>query len=259
MSPPTLRLDGKVALVTGGSSGIGRDIARTFVAAGAKVAVVSRRQDVLEEAAREAGAVAIAADVSVEDDARRAVEACVERLGSLSVLVNAAGVIGNGTTESTPTDEWRRMWSVNVEGTVFPTRHAIPHLRAASERGVGASVLNFSSVAGNRPFASLTAYCTSKAAVEMLTRCQALELAPSKVRVNCLAPGVVVTNLHTVTNAVPDYPAFLERGKQTHPLGFVGQVEDTSALALFLCSDAAKWLTGAVVPIDGGRALMSVR
>jgi 3-oxoacyl-[acyl-carrier protein] reductase len=256
---PAFRLDGKVALVTGGSSGIGRDIARTFVAAGARVAVVSRRRDVLEEAAREAGALAIAADVACEDDAARAVATCVERLGGLSVLVNAAGVIGNGTTETTPTDEWRRMWSVNVEGTVFPTRAAIPHLRASAERGVGASVLNVSSVAGNRPFATLTAYCSVKAAIEMLTRCQALELAPAKVRVNCMAPGVVVTNLHTVANAVPDYPAFLERGRQTHPLGFVGQVEDTSALALFLCSDAARWLTGAVVPIDGGRGLMSVR
>jgi NAD(P)-dependent dehydrogenase (short-subunit alcohol dehydrogenase family) len=99
----------------------------------------------------------------------------------------------------------------------------------------------------------------SKAAVEMLTRCQALELAPDRVRVNCIAPGVVVTNLHTVTNAVPDYAAFVERGKVTHPLGFVGQVEDTSALSLFLCSDAARWITGAVVPLDGGRALMSMR
>lgn len=256
---PGPRLDGKTVLVTGGSSGIGRDIARTFVAAGARVAVVSRRPDVLEAAARECGAIAIVADVCDEDAARRAVETCVERLGGLSTLVNAAGVIGNGTTESTPSAEWRRMWSTNVEGTVFPTRAAIPHLLEAAERGIGASVLNFSSVAGNRPFAPITAYCVSKAAVEMLTRCQALELAPSKVRVNCLAPGVVVTNLHTVTNAVADYPAFLERGKQTHPLGTVGEVADTSALALFLCSDAAKWLTGAIVPIDGGRGLMSAR
>lgn len=256
MSAPPIRLDGKVALVTGGSSGIGRDVARTFAAAGARVAVTGRRTDALSDAARESGALAIPGDVASEEDCRRVVATCVERLGGLTTLVNAAGVIGNGTTESTPPEEWRRMMSINVDGTAQMTRFAIPHLRKS---GAGASVLNFSSVAGNRPFASITAYCVSKAAVEMLTRCQALELAPDKVRVNCIAPGVVVTNLHTVTNAVPDYPAFLERGKVTHPLGFVGQVEDTSALALFLSSDAARWITGAVVPLDGGRALMSVR
>lgn len=251
-----LQLDGKVVLVTGGSSGIGRHIAKTFRAAGARVAVVARRADVLETAASECGALAIPADVTDEDAVRRAVETCVARLGGLTTLVNAAGVIGNGTTESTPAEEWRRIFAASVDGTVFATKHAIPHLRAA---GQGASVLNFSSVAGNRPFPTLTAYCAAKAAVEMITKCQALEMAPHKVRVNCIAPGVVVTNLHTVTNAVPDYPAFLERGKATHPLGFVGQVEDTSALALFLCSDQAKWLTGAIVPLDGARALMSVR
>lgn len=255
----TLRLDGKTALVSGGSSGIGRHLAKALADAGARVAIVSRRADVLAEAARECGALAIPADVSTEDGARRAVATCVERLGGLSTLVNAAGVIGNGTTESTPPEEWRRILANNLDVVVHPTRFAIPHLRAAAERGIGASVLNYSSVAGNRPFAPITAYCTAKAAVEMLTRCQALELAPSKVRVNCLAPGVVVTNLHTVTNAVPDYPAFLERGKATHPLGCVGSVEDTTALALFLVSDAARWLTGAVVPIDGGRGLMSAR
>jgi len=120
-------------------------------------------------------------------------------------------------------------------------------------------VLNLSSVAGARPYAAVTAYCVSKAAVDMFTQCLALELAPDKVRVNAIAPGVVVTNLHTVTNAVPDYPAFLERSKATHPLGFVGEARDVAALALFLCSGHARWLTGAVVPLDGGRALASAR
>lgn len=250
------RFEGKVALVSGGSSGIGRDLARGLAAEGARVAVMSRRPDAILAAAAEIGALGIPGDVASDDDCRRAVDLCVARFGGLTTLVHAAGVIGNGTTESTPPAEWRRMVSIHVDGGVQLVRAAIPHLRRA---GAGASVLHFSSVAGNRPFPNLTAYCVTKAAVEMLTRCQALELAPDQVRVNCIAPGVIVTNLHTVTQAVADYPAFLERGKTTHPIGFVGDVRDSTALGLFLCSDEARWLTGAVIPLDGGRAQMSVR
>ena len=256
--PQTTRhnYSGKVALVTGGSSGIGRDIARAMIAAGAKVAVMARRKTEIHAAAKELGALAIVGDVTNEEDAQRAVATCVAELGALTTLVNSAGVIGNGGTKDTTTAEWRRIFAINVEGTVFMTRYAIPQLERA---GAAASVLNVSSVAGNRPFATITAYCAAKAAVEMLTRCQALELAPAKVRVNCIAPGVVVTNLHLAANAVPDYPAFLERGKATHPLGCVGAVADTTAAALYLCSDDAAWITGAVLPVDGGRALMSMR
>jgi NAD(P)-dependent dehydrogenase (short-subunit alcohol dehydrogenase family) len=251
------RMDGKVALVTGGSSGLGKAIAKAFVAAGAKVVVTGRRADELERAAKEIGAVAVPGDARDPDAAARAVAACVERFGALTTLVNNAGVIGNGTVEKTTREEWNRIVSISVDGTFETTRAAIPELRRAAERG--ASVLNFSSVAGNRPFGGLTAYCVAKAAVEMMTKCLALELAPDKIRVNCVAPGVIVTNLHTVTGAIADYPAFLERGKTTHPLGFVGAPEDAAELALFLTSDAARWITGAVVPLDGGRALLSAR
>ncbi len=109
------------------------------------------------------------------------------------------------------------------------------------------------SVAGTRAFAIATPYCVSKAAVDMLTRCQALELAPDRVRVNAIAPGVVITHIHD--DVVDDYEAFLDSCRETHPLGAVGEVADTKALALFLCSDAARWITGGIFPIDGGRAL----
>jgi NAD(P)-dependent dehydrogenase (short-subunit alcohol dehydrogenase family) len=252
------RMDGKVALVTGGSSGLGRAIAKAFVAAGAKVVVTGRREAELAAAARETGAVAVPGDARDPGAAQRAVAACVERFGGLTTLVNNAGVIGNGTVEKSSRDEWSRIVSISVDGTFETTRAAIPELRKAGGAR-GASVLNFSSVAGSRPFAGLTAYCMAKAAVEMMTRCLALELAPDGVRVNAMAPGVIVTNLHTVTGAIPDYPAFLERSKATHPLGFVGAAEDAASLALFLCGDTARWITGAIVPLDGGRALMSAR
>jgi NAD(P)-dependent dehydrogenase (short-subunit alcohol dehydrogenase family) len=251
------RMDGKVALVTGGSSGLGLAIAKAFVAEGAKVVVTGRRAAELEAAAKAIGAVAVPGDARDPDTAARAVAACVERFGGLTTLVNNAGVIGNGTVEKTSREEWDRIVSISVGGTFETTRAAIPALRAGAANG--ASVLNFSSVAGNRPFGGLTAYCVAKAAVEMMTKCLALELAPDRIRVNAMAPGVIVTNLHTVTGAVADYPAFLERGKTTHPLGFVGAPDDAAELALFLSSDAARWITGAIVPLDGGRALMSAR
>ena len=133
------------------------------------------------------------------------------------------------------------------------------HPRRLQEAADGASVVNLSSVTGSRPFAQVTAYCMAKAAVDMYTKCLALELASDQVRVNAIAPGVVVTNLHTVTNAVADYDAFLERSKETHPLGRVGEVDDIASIALFLASDLSSWMTGAIVPVDGGRACLSAR
>lgn len=250
-------MQGKVALVTGGSSGLGRAIAKAFVDEGAKVVVTGRRAAALHAAAQEIGAVAVPGDACDPDAAARAVAFCVEGFGGLTTLVNNAGVIGNGTVEKTTREEWDRIVSISVQGTFETTRAAIPALRASADKG--ASVLNVSSVAGSRPFGGLTAYCVAKAAVEMMTKCLALELAPDKIRVNAMAPGVIVTNLHTVTGAVADYPAFLERSKTTHPLGFVGAPQDAAELALFLCGDAARWITGAIVPLDGGRALMSSR
>jgi NAD(P)-dependent dehydrogenase (short-subunit alcohol dehydrogenase family) len=119
--------------------------------------------------------------------------------------------------------------------------------------------VSLSSVAGPRPYAGILPYCVSKAALDQLTRCVALELAPQGVRVNAVCPGVVVTELHTVTGAIADYPAFLERSKGTHPLGRVGQPEEVARLILFLLSEEAGWITGATVSIDGGRALASAR
>jgi len=249
-------LSDKTLLVTGGSSGIGRAIAARAVEAGAKVALMARRPEPLREAAEELGAVAVAGDVRNPDDAARAVAETVDRFGSLTTLVNAAGVIGGRGTADTSPDEWRRIMEINVDGTVNLCRAALPHLRRA---GRGGSVVNLSSVTGSRPYAGVTAYCMAKAAVDMYTKCLALELAPDGVRVNAIAPGVVVTNLHTVTRAVPDYPAFLERSKETHPLGRVGQPDDIAWCALYLASDHSDWMTGAILPLDGGRACLSAR
>jgi NAD(P)-dependent dehydrogenase (short-subunit alcohol dehydrogenase family) len=249
-------LTGRTFLVTGGSSGIGRAIALRAREAGAQVAIMGRRKDAIERAAEEIGALAVAGDVRDPADAARAVSACVGRFHGLTTLVNAAGVIGGAGTADTPREEWERILSINVDGTVEMCRAALDPLKQAGERG---SIVNLSSVTGTRPFAQVTAYCMSKAAIDMYTRCLALELAPQRVRVNAIAPGVVVTNLHTATGAVKDYPAFLARGKETHPLGFVGEPDDVAWMALYLASDLARWVTGGVFPLDGGRACMSAR
>jgi NAD(P)-dependent dehydrogenase (short-subunit alcohol dehydrogenase family) len=250
--------EGKVVLVTGASSGIGRAVALWFARARASVAVTGRREAELAETAdavRATGArvLAVAGDVRDEAHADDAVRRTVAELGGLDVLVNNAGVIGTGSVESTTSDEWDRVLDVDLKGPFLFARAAVPHLRA------GGSIVNVSSVTGTRPYANLAPYCVAKAGVDMLTRCLALELAPRNVRVNAIAPGVVVTNLHNASRAVPDYAAFLERSKTTHPLGFVGTPEDAAELVGFLASDRARWITGGVFPLDGGRALSSAR
>jgi NAD(P)-dependent dehydrogenase (short-subunit alcohol dehydrogenase family) len=184
----------------------------------------------------------------------RWVAECDAAFGGLDGLVNAAGVIGNGAVDATEPAEWDRIMDSNVRSLWLLTRAATESLKR--KRG---AIVNLSSVAGTRPYAGLMAYCVSKAAVDMITQCAALDLAPFGVRVNAVNPGVVVTELHTVTNAVADYPAFLERGRTTHPLGRVGQADEVASLILWLLSEEAAWVTGACMPIDGGRALASAR
>lgn len=253
------RFKDRVVLVTGASSGIGRATAKALGAEGACVVAAGRREGRLSEtvqAVQSAGGQAIAVGGDVRDEAvcEAWVQKATTRFGGLDGLVNAAGVIGNGGLTQTSTEEWDRIMTSNLRSVFLLTRAAAPEL--VRRRG---SVVNISSVGGMRPYPGLAAYCVSKAGVDMLTRCAALDLAAQGVRVNAVNPGVVVTELHTVTNAVPDYAGFLERSKGTHPLGRVGQPEEIATLVLFLLSEEAGWITGATYSIDGGRALASAR
>ncbi len=253
------RFAGKVVLVTGASSGIGRATALALGMEKAAVVVAGRREERLREVAGEieaAGGRAATATGDVRDPAAAdaLVARALESFGRLDGLVNAAGVIGNGSAVDGSPEEWDRVMDSNLRSVALVTRAAAQALIAT--RG---AIVNLSSVASLRPYANLAAYCVSKAAVDMLTRCAALDFAPHGVRVNAVNPGVVVTELHTVSNAVADYAAFLERSKTTHPLGRVGQPAEVAALVLFLLSDEAGWITGDTVSIDGGRALASAR
>ena len=250
-------LSGRSALVTGGGSGLGRAIALAFAEQGAGVMIAGRRDAPLAETSS-AGSGRIrrvVADVTIEEDRRRLIDTTVAQLGGLDILVNSAGILEGGTIETTTLQAWDRSMDINVRSVFALTRLATPHLEA--RRG---NILMLSSVAGTRAYPGVLAYCVSKAAVDQLTRCLALELAPKGVRVNALNPGVVVTNLHRAGGmSESDYAAFLERGKTTHPLGRVGAPEDVAALALFLATDRAAWITGGTFSVDGGRALASAR
>jgi NAD(P)-dependent dehydrogenase (short-subunit alcohol dehydrogenase family) len=247
-------------IVTGASSGIGRATAEAFAKAGARLVLTGRDVTALTEARQavtDAGGEGIecAVDVTSSDGPERIVSAAVDAYGGVDVLVNAAGVIATGTLETTTDQLWDSMMAVNVRAPFRLMRQAAPHL--AVRKG---SVVNVSSVNGLRAFAGVLAYNVSKAAVDHLTRCAALEMAPMGVRVNAVNPGVTVTNLHRRSGMGDEqYGAFLERSRSTHPLGRPGEAGEIASLILYLASEQAAWMTGETIPIDGGRHLTCLR
>ena len=244
----------RAVLVTGATSGIGRAAALKFVAAGARVALVGRNADALEATRAAigqggAGAVAIRADVTREEDVTRAVDGAVSALGGLDVVVCGAGVIGTGSIENTTADLWDQMMAVNVRSVFRLVQRALPSL--VVRKG---NVVVVSSVNGQRAFPNVLAYCCSKAAVDQLVMCTSLELAPKGVRINAVNPGVTRTNLHRRSGmSEAEYAAFVERSRTTHPIGRIGEPEEVADMILFLASDQAAMITGNCVFVDGGR------
>ena len=251
---------GKSIIVTGATSGIGRATAEAFARERAALLLTGRDTGALEaivDRAASAGGRAVACPADLADDGApdRVVRAAVEAFGGIDVVVNAAGIIASGTIETTSDRAWDDMMAVNLRAPFRLMRAAAPHL--AARKG---AIVNVSSVNGLRAFAGVLAYCVSKAAMDHLTRCAALELAPAGVRVNAVNPGVTVTNLHKRSGMdEARYLAFLERSKETHPLGRPGRPEEVAAVILFLASDRARWMTGETIPVDGGRHLTCLR
>jgi len=250
----------RVAIITGASSGIGRATAVRFAQEGIKVVLCSRNERELEKTASEAGkyntdTLVVPADLSEESAIKRVISKTIEKFGRLDILVTAAGIIANGTVESTSAELWDRMMNINLRSVFLIMQHAVPYL----EKTKG-SVVNVSSVTGTRAFPGIVAYCVSKAGVDQLTRSAALELAPKGIRVNAVNPGVVRTNLHRNGGMDEEaYKVFLEHSKTTHPLGRVGEPQEVAELILFLATERSSWITGTTVSIDGGRAQTCAR
>ena len=248
------RLAGKMALVTGGGTGIGQAIAVAFAREGARVAVAGRRSDKLEQTLRlirQAGSQALAmeCDVTRAADAERSIQAAEDCFGSVNVLVNSAGTMSVSTIETVSEDDWDRIMSTNVKGPFLMSRAALPAMRRAG----GGSIIHIGSVLGVAAIRDRAAYCASKGGVTMLTKAMALDHAQDKIRVNCICPSIVESAMTENLFADTETGRMArERRLATIPLRRFGKPNDIAGLAVFLASDESAWMTGTVIPVDGG-------
>ncbi|WP_433652091.1 glucose 1-dehydrogenase [Micromonospora zamorensis] len=247
-------VEGKTVLVTGGSRGIGLMIAQGFVRAGAHVIISSRKADVCEAVAKELSAEgrcdAIPADLGDNSGAEALAAAVRERVGRLDVLVNNAGATWGAPLEGYPEAAFDKLWAVNVKAVFRLTTALLPALRAAASADDPARVINIGSIDGIRvPWMEVYAYSATKAAVHMLTRSLAHQLASEQITVNAIAPGPFESKMMAFALDDPESRAAIE---QQVPLGRIGRPEDMAGTAIYLSSRAGAYLTGAVIPVDGG-------
>ncbi|PIE08070.1 MAG: sorbitol dehydrogenase [Rhodobacterales bacterium] len=250
------RLEGKVALVTGGARGIGQAICRAYVAEGAKVAVADMLAGEAEALAKELGenAIGLAMDVTDLDAIAAGVKAVEEKWGGIDILVNNAGIFNMASLDRITPEDYRKQYDVNVGGPLFVSQAVVPGMKA---RGGGA-IVNFSSQAGRRGEPNIAIYCSSKAAVISVTQSLALELAGDNIRVNAIAPGVVDTPMWKVVDsqfAEYEHKAIGQKKREVGeavPLGRMGDPADVAGPAVFLASDDARYVTAQTLNVDGG-------
>jgi len=243
-----MSLSGKVAIITGGSRGIGQATAMLLAKHGVNVVITSKDKTKLENAAREMkNVVAIVGDIRIEDDVKNVVKNTLQIFGKIDILVNNAGIFPKiKPLHEISEQEWNEVIDVNLTGQFRFTKAALPHLMKT-----GGSIVNVSSDAGLKSFENFEAdaYTASKGALVLLTKAWAIEYAKYKVRVNCVCPGIVETDMTRpyLGNEIDRTMAVAE-----HPIGRIGLPEDVAKAILYLVSEDSSWITGAILPIDGG-------
>jgi meso-butanediol dehydrogenase/(S,S)-butanediol dehydrogenase/diacetyl reductase len=240
---------GKAVLVTGAASGMGAATARQFSASGADVVMVDRNAELALQVAAEIGAAPpLVGDVGDSGFCRQAVSAALERHGRLDILVNAAGIIVRADALGTTDEQWQRVMNVNVNGVFFMSRAAVAVMR---DQGKGA-IVNFGSIWGAVGAAGVTAYCASKGAVHQLTRAMALEFVKDGIRVNAVCPGEVDTPMIRSERSGPVTAEMMQALADSVPMGRLAEPVEIARVVVFLASDAASYMTGAMVNVDAG-------
>ena len=246
-----MNLSGKIALVTGGSRGIGFSTGKILSENGATVVITGKDTERLEKAAKKIpNSIAIVADIRNTNDVKNVVSKTIEKFGRLDILVNNAGIFPKiKKLHEIDEDEWNEVLDVNLTGQFRFTKEAIPHLQKTS-----GSIINISSDAGLKAYQGFNAdaYSASKAALIILTKCWALEYSKNKIRVNCICPGVVDTDMTKPFLKTQTDKEFMDN---EHPLGRIGQPEEIAKAIMYFVSDDASWTTGAVLTVDGGESI----
>jgi len=249
-----MKLEGKVALITGGSLGLGKATARLFAQEGANVVITGRTEKTLVEEvgkAKEAGHEIshIVSDVSIESNCREAVDFTLDKYGKIDILFNNAGILGVGRTHETEIDFWDKIFAINVRGTYLMSKFTIPHML---ENG-GGCIVNNSSILGLKALPGVAAYNSTKGAITQLTRSMALDYAQDGIRVNAICPGTIETPMvDGLLDGMPDRDAAEELFKSFHPMGRFGTAEEIAHAVLFLCDENVQFMTGTMLSVDGG-------
>ncbi len=246
-----MKLTGKVALVTGGSRGIGFAIAKILSENGASVVITSKNSEKIKQAeAKISNSFGITCDIKKKNEVQNVLDQTIKKFGKLDILVNNAGIFPKiKLLHKIEEEEWNEVLDVNLTGQFRFTKEAIPHLQKTS-----GCIINISSDAGLKAYQGFNAdaYSASKAALIVLTKCWALEYAKNKIRVNCICPGVVDTDM---TKPFLKNQKDIEFMNNEHPLGRIGQPEEIGKSVLYFASDDALWITGAILTVDGGESI----
>jgi meso-butanediol dehydrogenase / (S,S)-butanediol dehydrogenase / diacetyl reductase len=258
-----MKLEGKVALITGGGAGIGAAITERFVAEGAKVCISGRRREMLEKTAGSlpvGTVVTCVGDTSRDEDVARMVAKTVEFGGKLDILVNNAAISANGSVAEADRSVWRKVLDVNLTGPFMLMQESIPHMIRAG----GGSIINIASVGGTRCLPGMPAYCTSKAGLIMLSQQAALDFGPQKIRVNAVCPGAIKTDMvEKEFGAIGqmigmESAGFFDMVSKALPLQRFGEPAEIGGICVFLASDDSSFMTGAALVIDAGTAVVDV-